>query len=38
MVKFVRIKGGEKNSKSGIRWSEQELVIVLELYLKSLCF
>ena len=33
MAKYVRIKGGEKNEKSGTRWTRDELKQVLNLYL-----
>ncbi|MFN8240740.1 MAG: hypothetical protein U0X39_08325 [Bacteroidales bacterium] len=29
---YTRIKGGEKNAKSGKRWSESELRKILDLY------
>jgi hypothetical protein len=35
MARYQRIQGGEKNEKSGKRWSEQELKYVLELFLKN---
>ena len=33
MIKYVRIPGGEKNSKSGKRWSLDELRIVRDAFL-----
>lgn len=33
MKRPTRVKGGEKNSKSGKRWSKEELKEVLKLYL-----
>lgn len=35
MAKYKRIKGGEKNEKSGKRWSKDELREVLKLYLSD---
>lgn len=35
MKRYARIKGGEKNPKSGIRWSKDELKEVLRLYLSD---
>ncbi|MBV6420930.1 MAG: hypothetical protein DAHOPDDO_02196 [Ignavibacteriaceae bacterium] len=35
MVRLKRILGGEKNAKSGQKWSRDELSIVLSLYVNS---
>ena len=35
MARYQRIKGGEKNKKSGQKWSEEELTKVLNLYLSE---
>ena len=34
MPRYVRIPGGEKNYKSGKKWSKEELKHVLDLYLR----
>jgi hypothetical protein len=34
MVRYKRVKGGEKNSKTGQRWTKEELEIVFSLYKK----
>ena len=34
MVRYKRVPGGEKNFKSGKRWSKEELKHVLDLYLR----
>jgi len=34
MVKYIRTKGGEKNTKSGTRWTKEELRLVFSTYLK----
>ncbi|ANE51505.1 hypothetical protein [Flavisolibacter tropicus] len=35
MARYVRVKGGEKNEKSGKRWTREELDEVLKLYLSD---
>jgi hypothetical protein len=35
MSRYIRIKGGEKNTKSGKKWSKEELQQVLNLYLSD---
>lgn len=35
MVRQPRVKGGEKNSKSGQRWVKEELSQVLQLYTQN---
>jgi hypothetical protein len=35
MTKYIRVKGGEKNEKSGKRWSIEELREVLKLYVSD---
>jgi len=35
MARQVRIKGGEKNTKSGQKWSREELTKILNLYLND---
>lgn len=35
MPRQKRIKGGEKNSKSGQKWTRNELSLVLDLYLSD---
>ena len=36
MPKYIRTTGGEKNEKSGTRWSREELSDVLDSYLNEL--
>jgi hypothetical protein len=35
MPRHIRIKGGEKNSKSGLKWTLDELSKVLNLYISD---
>ena len=35
MTRKPRIKGGEKNTKSGQKWSREELGVVLDLYISD---
>ena len=35
MARIPRVKGGEKNNKSGQKWSREELSKVLDLYLSD---
>ncbi|MBB1283220.1 hypothetical protein HRH25_02460 [Flavisolibacter sp. BT320] len=35
MAKYTRVKGGEKNEKTGKRWTKDELKEVLNLYLSD---
>ena len=35
MISRSRVKGGEKNHKSGLRWSREELSEVLNLYVSD---
>lgn len=35
MVRKTRVKGGEKNLKSGLKWTKEELNLVLNLYLSD---
>ena len=35
MLRMTRVKGGEKNSKSGQKWSKEELNEVLNLYVSD---
>ena len=35
MARLTRIKGGEKNNKTGQKWTDQELRQVLQLYISD---